>query len=234
MAKKDWDPENTYVLVLGLGLDEWADEDDPSWRRHASVARVFRKAGVPDEQVLFWEDRDGEPERMRKQLPKFLADTDEDSTFFFYYAGHGALDEESEDDFYFCHPTVEDDAIYGYELFDMIEEHFWGTQAIIWADCCYSGSLVEIALERDGDVSYGALTSATSDVESTGNWTFTDCLLAGLRGSSHVDGDEDGTIEFQELCDYVLETMEAEEDQPASYGETDDFDASFRLAIVRS
>jgi hypothetical protein len=232
MAKQDWKPSRTYVLVLGLGLAEWADPEDPSWRRHATLAEFFRKAGVPDNHILFWEDEDGAPEKVRERLPEFLGDTPEDAIFFFYYAGHGALDEEDDNSFYFYHPDSED-AIYGYEIFDMIEENFSGSQAVILADCCYSGSLAELAQEREGDVAYGVLTSATSEVESTGNWTFTDCILAGLGGSSKVDEDGDGTVTFQELCDYVVTRMKKVEKQPADYSQSEDFDPSFRLATVK-
>jgi uncharacterized caspase-like protein len=232
MSQRDWKPAHTYVLVLGLGLADWADPDDPSWERHRTIAEFFRDAGVPEEQVLFWEDDDGEPETMREKLPEFLANTSEESLFFFYYAGHGGLDEENEDSFYFVHPTSED-AIYGYELFDMIEENFYGSQAVLLADCCYSGALVELAQEREGDVSYGALTSATSQITSTGNWTFSDCLLEGLHGSRKIDEDGDGSVTFQELSEYVMRRMKKDEKQAAEYGESGDFDPSFRLARAR-
>ncbi|MFO0658478.1 MAG: caspase family protein [Polyangiaceae bacterium] len=233
MAKKDWKPKSTHVVVMGLGLNDWADPDDPSWRRHATLADMFRKAGVPDEQVTFVEDDDATPKKMRKLLPKILANADEDALFVFYYAGHGGLDEEKDNEFYFVHPTVEDDALYGHELIDMLEEHYTGCYAVLLADCCYSGALARKVEELDTEGWYAALTSATSDIESTGNWTFTDCLLDALRGAKAIDENGDGTITFQELADYVVNRMETEENQPSDYAYTSDFDPEFRLALVR-
>lgn len=231
MPERDWKAQNTYAIILGLGLDEWAEPDNPAWKRHAALADFFQKAGLPRQNLRFWEDKDGHPEQMRKALPEFLASTEEGSLLFFYYAGHGDIDQE-EDDFYFCHPTT-DDCIYAEDLFDMLEEDFNGDQVMILADCCYSGALADWVEERDADFEYAVLTSSTSDIESTGNWTFTDCVLDALGGKAAIDADQNGTITFQELCDYVLERMEKVEKQPAEYDHTEDFDPDFRLAIVR-
>lgn len=231
MAKRDWKPRKTYVLILGLGLSDWEDPDDPTWRRHQTLAEYFLKAGVPEEQVLFWEDEEGTPEQVRTNLPAFLAETAEDSLFIVYYAGHGDPGEDEE--FAFCHPDYDDDWNSGTELFDIIEENFWGSQVLILADCCYSGLLARLVEDREPEFGYGVLTSATADIESTGNWTFTDCILSALRGEADIDTDNDGAISFQELCDYVLTTMEEQEDQPADFSSTEYFDPSFRLATVK-
>lgn len=224
---RDWRPRDTYVLVLGLGLSDWEDPDDPHWRRHALLADFFRQAGVPEEQVLVWEDEAGHPDAMRENLPAFLANTREGALFFFYYCGHGYMD----DDFYFCHPETED-AVSSEELFGMIEENFWGSQAVLLADCCHSGALARAVEAREADVAYCALTSATDSVESTGNWTFTDCILAGLRGEHGMDRNGDGMISFQELAAYVIDRMKKVEEQPADHGHSEGFDPSFRLALV--
>ncbi len=234
MAKKDWKPKDTHVVIMGLGLDEWADPDDPTWRRHATLADLFLKAGVPEDQVVFVEDDDATPKKMRKMLPKILENTSEDALFIFYYAGHGDRDAEEDNEFYFCHPTVEDDGLYGYELIEMIDENFNGSYAVILADCCYSGGLARQIEELDTEGAYAALTSSTSDIESTGNWTFTDCILDALRGAKGIDENGDGSISFEELSEYVVKRMKTVEKQPADYSHTSEFDPSFRLAVVRS
>jgi hypothetical protein len=230
MAKQDWSPANTLVLVLGLGLGDWADEDDPSWRRHATLAEFFTKAGVPEDQLLFWEDEKGHPDQFREALPPFLQNSDEDTKFIFYYAGHGSFEEG--DDFYFCHPDTED-WVSRAELFTIIEENFNGWQVLLLADCCFSGALAREVEGRETEYGYAALTSATSDISSTGNWTFTDCVLGALRGDSAIDADGNGAISFQELADHVVARMRDEEEQPADYQVNDGFDASFRLALVK-
>lgn len=226
----DWSPDNTLVLILGLGLDEWADEEDPNWGRHATMAEFFRQAGVPDDQLLFWEDEAGHPDRLRKKLPEFLQNSDEDTLFIFYYAGHGIHEED--DDFYFCHPHT-DDWLSGPELFDIIEDNFEGWQVLLTADCCYSGAIAREVAERETDYGYAALTSSTSTISSTGNWTFSDCLLSALRGEATLDADGDGTISFQEVADHVVARMRDEEKQPADFQVNDGFESSFRLAIVK-
>lgn len=230
--KTDWDPNNTLVLVLGLGLEEWADPDDSDWKRHETLASFFRQAGVPADQVLLWEDGPGHPEKVRAALPEFLQNSDEETLFVFYYAGHGSKDSE-EDDFYFCHPASEDDWLSQSELFELIEDNFNGYQVLLLADCCHSGSLAREVAVRETEYYYAALTSSTSDRSSTGNWTFTDCVLGALRGEMALDANADGTVSFGELCDHVVRQMREVEKQPADFQATDGFNRSFRLAITR-
>jgi hypothetical protein len=139
---------------------------------------------------------------------------------------------EEGDDFYFCHPTAEE-SISRAELFDMIEGNFNGYQVLLMADACHSGALAREVATRETEYYYAALASATSDVSSTGNWTFTDCILAALRGDARIDADADGTISFQELADHVIAQMRDVEEQPADYQVNDGFDASFRLSVVK-
>lgn len=233
MPKRDWTPASTHVVILGLGLADWADPDDPSWKRHATLAKLFRKAGVPEEQVYFWEDDEGTAGAMKERLPEILSGMDEDGLFVFYYAGHGDLDEEEDGEFYFCHPTDEEDTLYGSELLDLIEEHMNGERAVIFADCCFSGWMAQAVKVLDTENEVAALTSSTADIESTGNWTFTDCLIAALRGENGIDENRDGSISFAELTHHVVERMKTVDNQPADFGHTEAFDPSFRLAVVR-
>jgi hypothetical protein len=233
MPKKDWNPAHAHVVILGLGLDEWADPDDPSWKRHETLAALFRKAGVPESQVHFWLDDEGAGAKMKKRLPKILSNMEEDGVFVFYYAGHGDLDPEWENELYFCHPDGNDDVLYGSELIDFLEEHFEGERAVIFADCCHSGWLARAVAALDTEAEYVALTSSTADVTSTGNWTFTDCLISALRGENGIDFDENGAITFHELARHVREQMQKVDRQPADFAHTSAFDPGFRIAVVR-
>lgn len=233
MGKRDWKPASTHVVILGLGLDDWADPDDPSWKRHETLAKLFKKAGVPDDQVHFWGDDEGTAGAMKEALPEILGNMDEDGLFVFYYAGHGDLDTEENGEFYFCHPTDEEDTLYGSELLDIIDENLAGERAVIFVDCCFSGWMARAVSELETDGEYAVLTSSTADIESTGNWTFTDCLISALKGEHGLDENGDGSISFDELTKHVVERMRKVDSQPADYAHTEAFDPSFRLAVVR-
>jgi hypothetical protein len=182
MADVDWFPYDTFVVILGIGLDEWADSSDANWRRTRTLSQFFLGAGVPDSQVLLLEDERGHPDLMRQILPAFLARSNQKSLLFFYYTGHG---QTVDDLFYFCHPDSTS-CISDFELFNSIEKNFKGPQAVLFADCCFSGALVERAKTRKTDISYAVMASAVRAEESTGNWTFTDCLIAALTGDANI------------------------------------------------
>ncbi|MDP3275744.1 MAG: caspase family protein [Deltaproteobacteria bacterium] len=233
MTNTDWNPSNTHVVILGLGLDDWAEPDNPSWKRHRTLAQMFERAGVPEGQVHLWEDATGTAASIKRRLPRILENMEEDGLFVFYYAGHGDVDPDEDDEFYFCHPTDESDWLYGSELIDMIDEHLNGERAVLFLDCCFSGWIARAVADYDTDGAYAAITSSTRDVESTGNWTFTDCLLAALRGERGIDANADGSISFAELARHVTHRMRTVDSQPADYAHTSAFDPSFRLALAR-
>ncbi len=56
---------------------------------------------------------------------------------------------------------------------------------------------------RRPEISYAALTSSYSHNTSTGEWTYSDSVLAGLRGEPQVDLNHDGIIELSELAQYT-------------------------------
>ncbi|MFO0559926.1 MAG: caspase family protein [Polyangiales bacterium] len=233
MARTDWNPSNTHVIILGLGLSDWAEEDNPDWRRHRTLAEVFQRAGVPASQVHVWEDREGTSKNIKRRLPSMLEDVDEESLFVFYYAGHGDVDPDWDNEFYFCHPTEDDDWLYGSELLDMVDEHFNGARAVFFLDCCFSGWIARAVESYETEGEWAAITSSTSDHESTGNWTFTDCLIAALQGENGIDSNRDGTITFEELSRHVRKQMREVDGQPADMGRTNAFDGGFRWALAR-
>lgn len=72
MTNTDWNPSNTHVVILGLGLDDWAEPDNPSWKRHRTLAQMFERAGVPEGQVHLWEDATGTAASIKRRLPRIL------------------------------------------------------------------------------------------------------------------------------------------------------------------
>jgi len=233
MAKTDWNPKNTKVLILGLGLSDWADPDDPIGDRDFVLHQFFNKVGVPSESNIHFRDEEGDYDSLMEFLPDFLADSDEETLFIFYYAGHGGQLDESdyEYDVMFCHPE-KDSLTLGY-LIDTIESNFNGYNVLLLADCCYSGNIARFAATTESEYYYAGLSSALSTITSTGAWTFSDCFLSALHGEGQVDRDGNGYITLQELADYVKEQMKEVDDQKSDFGFSEGFDVEMRLAVAK-
>ncbi len=84
---------------------------------------------------------------------------------------------------------------------------------MLTADCCHSGALAVAAAQRTGRIGYGVLTSAYATSSSTGNWTFTQCLVDLLNGSPLLDENGDGKITFAEAAKYCESEMAFREGQ---------------------
>ena len=54
--KKDWNPKNTKVLVLGLGLSEWDDPEDEIGHRDLVLHEFFKECGVPNKNNIHIRD----------------------------------------------------------------------------------------------------------------------------------------------------------------------------------
>jgi len=116
----------------------------------------------------------------------------------------------------------------------LFERAFKGKRAILTADCCYSGGLALEALFRAGRISYAAVTSSQSGAESTGAWTFTDCLISALDGELGIDADGDGSISLEELAGYIERAMTRIDGQLASSVTTNGFPSRFVLGPART
>ena len=96
---------------------------------------------------------------------------------------------------------------------DLLQDlrRFRGERVLLFADCCYSGGLEDVAqsLHADG-LAAAALTSASrwsASPTSTGNWTFTQVLIDLLAGDPLADRDGDGAIRFAEAGFEVEQAM---------------------------
>ena len=63
---------------------------------------------------------------------------------------------------------------------DTIEREFAGSHALLLVDCCFSGCLADIVKARAERVAYGCVLSSLASEVSTGNWTYTEAILAGF------------------------------------------------------
>jgi len=219
--RRDWEPKRTWVFIVGLL--KWKDSETfPSFpqanRRDAQLADYFRREGVPANQLVFLRDEQATSGRVRNQFSEMLSQTREGDTLFVYFTGHGYKSEDERTTFFATYDASERTS--GWSTRSIVEEINWGfhgSQALLTADCCFSGALARDARRLDPRLSYACFTSATSDEESTQNWTFTEMLLASLRGKSYADLNDDGQVTLSELAENERRDMTFAEDQQPSF-----------------
>jgi hypothetical protein len=227
-----WEPAKTWVFAVGVlnyddpGLQGWPDEG----RVDARLLETLKKRGVPQEQIVFIKNKEATKERLAHELVEFLKQPGEDDMLLFYYTGHGSRDysDLSRPVSFLTYDSKSTWTVSS--VLDAIDEHFKGSQVLLAADCCHSGALAEEAARRSGKISYGVLTSAHSNSVSTGNWTFTQCLVDLFAGSAVLDADGDGLISFQEAAEYCDAEMSFCEDQRATHAALGDFSKQLVLA----
>lgn len=229
-----WQPEKTWVFAVGVlnfddpSLTTWPDQG----RVDAAMLEAYRERGVPADHLLFLKNEQATKGLIARKFAEFLRRAGADDTLVFYYAGHGGRDYH--DDARPVHfVTYDTKASWGVEeILRAIEENFRGSQALLTADCCHSGALALAAAKQKGHVSYGVITSAQASAQSTGNWTFTQCLVDLLRGRPQLDLNRDGAIEFAEAAKYCDAEMAFCEDQRVSQRTTGSFSNHLVLATT--
>jgi len=219
--ERDWQPQRTWVFIVGIL--KWEDpETFPSFpqanRRDAQLADFFRREGVPSNQLVYLQDAQATTRRVREKFNQMLSQTREGDLLFVYFTGHGYKSDDERTTFFATYDAGENAS--GWSTRSIVSDingKFRGSRVLLTADCCYSGELMKDARRLEARISYAALTSATSEKTSTQNWTFTEMLLAGLRGRSYVDLDGNGDITLSEIAENERRDMAFAEDQQASF-----------------
>ncbi len=234
IAGRDWQPRRTWVYVVGVL--EWQNEDmfdsfPKENRRDAQLVSFFRQQGVPDEQIIFLKDAQATSRRVRASFPAFLSKAKDGDFLFFYYTGHGYKSDDEKQTLFATYDAG--DEVDGWATDSIvrdIERNFRGSRALLTADTCYSGNL-GLQVQRLGNrVSYASLTSSSSSQQSTGNWTFTEMLLAGFRGKSFADINGDGEVSLTELAEDIKDDMAFAEGQRSTFATSADFPEEMFLA----
>jgi hypothetical protein len=222
-----------------VGILEWKHPEmfDPfpkKNRRDAQLVACFEEAGVPDSQIVYLRDRQATLARIEQGMDDLLSKASPGDLLVLYYCGHGYLLDSGEACFA-CYDAGDDD-LPGWPVASIpetIERHFAGAGALLIADCCCAGSLEGAVADRGGALAYAVLGSSSATELSTGNWTFTEGLLAGLRGQAFVDGDANAVITLRELAEQIQGDMAFAEEQLATFATSGGFDPDLVLARAR-
>jgi hypothetical protein len=233
-AARDWQPQRTWVFVVGLLKFQHRDMFNSfpqTNRRDAQLVEFFRQQGVPDEQIVFLKDAQATSRRVENSFPAFLSKAGPNDFLFFYYTGHGYKSEDERTTYFATYDAGDDvDGWSTDSIVRDVEKYFKGTRALLTADTCYSGSLTANVQRLGRRVSYASLTSSSANHTSTENWTFTEMLLAGLRGESFADTNGDGEVSLTELADDVKEDMAFAEQQRSTFAITGNFPSGMLIA----
>lgn len=233
-----WEPKRTWAFFVGI-LD-FLDPDYGSFptegRRDAELAEALVARGVPRSQLVFLRDGEATLAAITRAFDEHLRKAAAGDFLWVYYAGHGDRGDDGEG--YFIPHDVRgaDLAASAWSmraLFDAIEAGFPGSSALLTADCCFSGGLGEEAKRRtSAKLAYATLASSRASESSTGNWTYTECLLAGVRGDARVDADGDRAVTLDELAAYTEAEMAFVEEQLAAFTFATRFPAPLSLAAA--
>lgn len=217
---REWQPQRTWVFVVGTL--KWKDSETfPSFpqlnRRDAQLVDFFRHEGVPASQLVYLKDEQATIRRVRAEFSELLSRTREGDFLFVYFTGHGYKSDDEQTTFF---ATYDAGTVPGWSTRSIVSDinrGFRGARVLLTADCCFSGALAEDARNLNANLSYACLTSASPDEVSTENWTFTEMLLAGLRGAPYADLNTDGLVTLGEIAENESRDMKFAEDQQTSF-----------------
>jgi hypothetical protein len=233
---RDWQPQRTWVFVVGILQWEHKDLFDSfpqKNRRDAQLVEFFRQQGVPASQLVFLKDSQATTRRIETSFQAFLSRTGPDDLLIFYYTGHGYKSEDEQTTYFATYDDSEDSVGWPTDsIIRDIEKYFKGSRALLTADTCFSGTLAQQTRQLGRRVSYATLASATSNHTSTENWTFTEMLLAGLRGKSFADINNDGEVTLAELAEDIKQDMAFAEDQKSVFITTGNFPPEMEVAAA--
>ena len=223
----DWQPKRTWVFVVGTlkwQHREMFDSFPQKNRRDVQLVEYFNRQGVPAEQMVYLQDAQATTRQVKTAFTALLAKTREGDFLFVYYCGHGYKSDDGSTTYFATYDAGDHTPGWSTDsIVRNIEKYFKGSRAFLTADCCYSGSLAQQARRLSQRVSFACLTSSSASQLSTGNWTFTEMLIAGLSGKAFADLNSDGMITLSELAEDVKQDMSFAEEQSSSFTTTGSF-----------
>jgi hypothetical protein len=227
MSRREyWDPKRTWYFGVGLVAYQDGGHWEEKGRKDQALVNQLIERGVAKDRIILLKNAEATLDKINEKLPGFLQQAEEGDTLILYFAGHGGVSERGSGLMYtydFQEWTVPD-------IYYTVEKNFSGSNAMLFADCCYSGNLATDALNRAGRVAFGVMSSSSASKQSTGNWTFTNALIDGFRGKLSVDSDGDGLLSFAELGAHVAKEMAYVEGQLSTYVCTPGFNSALIIA----
>lgn len=209
------DPANTYVFVAGVL--KWQSPTLASFnntnRKDEELYNLLISKGVKRENSIFLKDNEATLDNMNNRLKEILRKTNPQSTFIFYYAGHGVR--AGNDPACFAnYDYANGNGFKVTTLSEQVNSLFKGSQVWLLADCCFSGSLMEEA-KKIGTTGKSVITftSSTSSNISTGNWTFSQTMIDCFSGVAACDRNTDGKITLTEARSELYDAMRYRERQ---------------------
>ncbi|MFO0618817.1 MAG: caspase family protein [Polyangiaceae bacterium] len=211
-----WDPANTYVVLVGALTFQSSSMTSfsPKHRKDDELAKLLLSRGVPKDHLVELLDEQATAKSVFEALEAMAKAAPKGATLLFYYAGHGGNGDAGEISFV----AYDDDgtsakSISMKRVEQTIARAFAGGTVLLFADCCYSGGLLEVArnLGKKPGVRAAAVTSAAASNLSSGNWTFSQSLIDALDGDAIGDRDGDGAITLGELGEEVRAAMKYRE-----------------------
>jgi len=212
-------PKNTFVLITGVL--KWQDSKNLSpfsnvHRKDEELKSQLIKLGVPPSNILMLLDEKATLKAIQAQAKNLSARCNDSSTFIFYYAGHGI---KQDDGFYFANYDIKvnnctQTGLNLSWLSNRLLQVNKSKNFMFWADCCYSGGLLEQAkiISEKGRNAL-VFSSATASNTSTGNWTFTQTLIDCLSGNTLYDADHDGKLTDTDISHELRDAMKYREHQ---------------------
>ncbi len=215
--------------------------DDDAYRFYAFL-KSPEGGALHNDQIRLLIDEDATRNNILSALQETLLKADENDVIVFYYSGHGL-----EGSFI----PVDYDGFNNRVLHDEIKQVFEKSKAkhkIIFADACYSGSLLAMksvvnnTLEkyygsfRDSKGGLAFFTSSQGEeisLEDGGlrQGIFTHFLIRGLNGEADVNQDKIVTI--QEIADFVSKGVRKYTAKVQTPVLTGNYDANMPVAVIR-
>ena len=217
------EPKNTYALIVGTltwrekSLTRYSDED----RKDIALHKQLLAMGVPKANTVLLLDKEATRDAIDKALIKIAKQATKGSTLIIYYAGHGMT--AGTEGVFACYDIntkrMKQTGWRHKNLADSIKQEFKGSNVLLFADCCFSGTLKNVGRElAKAKFQVACLTSASIDSASTGNWTFTMGLIDVLKGEPIADQDHDGHVSLAEASNEIGGAMKYFEHQRYGFG----------------